>query len=63
MTIILDTKAFDAAKIANVEDQPISLKPVKDATLGAVIKQVVEQAKATYRVEGDKIIIVPKTKK
>jgi hypothetical protein len=63
ITIILDTKAFETAKIAKVEEQPVGLKPVKDVKLGAVIKQVVEQANGTYRVEKDRIVIVPKAKK
>jgi hypothetical protein len=62
VTIILDTDAFKKAKIAKVDEQPVGLKPVKDVKLGDVVKQLVGQAKGTYRVEKDRIVIVPKAK-
>jgi hypothetical protein len=63
VTIVLDQMAFEEARIAKVGDKPVSLKPVKDVTLGVVLQKLVEQVNGTYRVEKSSIIIEPKMKK
>jgi hypothetical protein len=63
VTFVVDTKAFEAAGVQKVTDQPIQLKPVKEVALGKVLQTVLDQVQGTYRVEKDKVVVLPKPEK
>jgi len=63
VTIVVNTKAFAGAGVQKVEEQPVSLKPVKDVALGKVLQSLLEPVQGTYKIEKGKVVIVPKAKK
>jgi hypothetical protein len=62
LTIVLNSKAFEAVGVQKVEELPVGLKPVKDVELGKVLQKLLDPVDATYKAEKGKVVIGPKKK-
>lgn len=58
--IFVNEKAFQAAGIQKVAEQPVRLKPVKDVALGKVLQMLLDQVGGTYKIDKGKVAIQPK---
>jgi hypothetical protein len=63
LTIVLNSKAFNGVGVQKVEEQPVSLKPVKNEPLGKVLQKLLDPVQATYKTEKGKVVIIPKPQK
>jgi hypothetical protein len=57
LTILIDTEAFKAAGIQEIENQPVKLRKMKGVQLSTIIRLLASQAQATFVVRPDYVEI------
>ena len=61
ITYRIERAAF-ADRGIDLAKRNVAIRPVKDTPMGDILQEVLDQVPATYRVEKEVLVIVPKTK-
>jgi hypothetical protein len=62
LTIAIDKAAFAKVGLTEPESAPIRFVEQKDVPLGKVLKRLLDQLPATFKIQGKGIIIIPAQK-
>jgi hypothetical protein len=63
VTLVVDSKSFNAVGVQLVAEQPVKLDKQKDVPLGKVLQKILDQVEGTYRIDKDRVMIVAKKPK